>query len=383
MGVRGSGGQEIGVSREVLGGQEAWKSGGLNSRIVTIIFETENLFFPRGRLFDYFCWGIRGAPASVHGWGQWSAGGLRVVWGRSGRTGFSDSRSRPALSQPGPGLRLSRRVCPAGCRRRPVRVPVPRPARAGALPRCAGAARRLSGRRPVPREPASSGGHVQAEALLPRPRRRTPCRAAASTYAIPPVQALPAGPGQSPRSRELQRLAARGRAAGSPAGAEYPRQPRAQVSSLRQAAVPRAMVLPRTLMPSERRGWRGPGAFPNAGPALALWSAQPGTIHSTAGEDGHRRPAVSHAPGEEVETRSESRSERGECGPTPVGFATRRQTPRPADLPSGGEAVASEGVEAAASHRLRGDGLSGGFVRRGVSASRIPKALSSPVVCHL
>ena len=135
-------------------------------------------------------------------------------------------------------------------------------------------------------------------------------------------------------------------------------------SPLRQAAVPRAMVLPRTLMPSERRGWRGPGAFPNAGPALALWSAQPGTIHSTAVGDGHRRPAVSHAPGEEVETRSESRSERGECGPMPVGLATRRQTPRPADLPAGGDAAASEGVEAAASHRLRGDGLSGGFVRR-------------------
>ena len=87
--------------------------------------------------------GNPGRPRPVQGWGQWSAGGLRVVWGRSGRTGFSDSRSRPALSQPGPGLRLSRRVCPAGCRRRPVRVPVPRPARAGALPRCAGAARRL------------------------------------------------------------------------------------------------------------------------------------------------------------------------------------------------------------------------------------------------
>ena len=93
-------------------------------------------------------------------------GGLRVV--PSLRIVI---RGPPRVNPPR-GLRLSRRVCPAGCRRRPVRVPVPRSPRAGALPRCAGAARRLSGRRP-------------------------------------PVQALPAGPGQSPRSRELQRLAAR------------------------------------------------------------------------------------------------------------------------------------------------------------------------------
>ena len=143
MGVGGSGGQGIGDvpgGPGGSGGREIW---GLNSRIVTIIFETENLFFPRAEAIRLFLLGNPGRPEPVHGWGQWSAGGLRVVWGRSGRTGFSDSRSRPALSQPGPGLRLSRRVCPAGCRRRPVRVPVPRPARAGALPRCAGAARRL------------------------------------------------------------------------------------------------------------------------------------------------------------------------------------------------------------------------------------------------
>ena len=47
-----------------------------------------------------------------------------------------------------------------------------------------------------------------------------------------------------------------------------------------------------------------------------------------------------------METRSESRSEQGEYGPTTVGLATRRQTPRPADLPAGGDAAASAGVEA-------------------------------------
>ena len=123
---------------------------GVNSRIVIIIFETENLFFP-----------ARGGYSAIQlGNGGWPEGGSES----------SDCKPGAAPGQPAPGLRLSRRVCPAGCRRRPVRVPVPRSPRAGALPRCAGAARRLSGRRP-------------------------------------PVQALPAGPGQSPRSRELQRPA--------------------------------------------------------------------------------------------------------------------------------------------------------------------------------
>ena len=61
----GSGVLEVrksGVFREVLGGQEAWKSGGLNSRIVTIIFETENLFFSaRGGYSTIFA-GESGAP---------------------------------------------------------------------------------------------------------------------------------------------------------------------------------------------------------------------------------------------------------------------------------------------------------------------------------
>ena len=126
----------------------------------------------------------------------------------------------------------------------------PCPGSGSRSPRCAGAARRLSVRRP--------------------PARR------------PPVQALPAGPGQSPRSRELQRPAAlRGSGVGphgpfparlaaapaggrdsaaGPAGVECPRQPRVQISSLRKAAPPRAMVLPRTLMPSERpqMAWSSP-----------------------------------------------------------------------------------------------------------------------------
>ena len=52
--VRGSG-----VFREVLGGQEAWKSRCLNSRIVTIIFETENLFFSAREGYSAIHYGIR------------------------------------------------------------------------------------------------------------------------------------------------------------------------------------------------------------------------------------------------------------------------------------------------------------------------------------
>ena len=234
----GSGVLEVrksGVFREVLGGQEAWKSGGLNSRIVTIIFETENLFFPRAEAIRLFLLGNPGRPRLCAWLGQCSEGGLRVVWGL---LGFSDSRSRPALSQPGPGLRLSRRVCPAGCRRRPVRVPVPRPARAGALPRCAGAARRLSGRRPVPREPASGGGHVQAEALLPvpagvlpaaQPPPRTPSALCRPCPQVPASLHAPAScsawrPGAGRGSGTPWSIPARGRdGAAGPAGSPGPR----------------------------------------------------------------------------------------------------------------------------------------------------------------
>ena len=210
----GSGVLEVrksGVFREVLGGQEAWKSGGLNSRIVTIIFETENLFFPRAEAIRLFLLGNPGRPRLCAWLGQCSEGGLRVVWGRSGRTGFSDSRSRPALSQPGPGLRLSRRVCPAGCRRRPVRVPVPRPARAGPLPRCAGAARRLSGRR----LPLCPGNRLPAAATS-RLKRFSPVPAGVLPAAQPPPPTPPPCAGPARRSRPVSTLP-RAAAPGGPA----------------------------------------------------------------------------------------------------------------------------------------------------------------------
>ena len=100
----GSGVLEVrksGVFREVLGGQEAWKSGGLNSRIVTIIFETENLFFSAREGYSTILLGNPGRPRLCAWLGAvCSAGGLRVVWGL---LGFSDSRSRPAQSQPARG----------------------------------------------------------------------------------------------------------------------------------------------------------------------------------------------------------------------------------------------------------------------------------------
>ena len=104
--VRACGGQGVlevrksGVFREVLGGQEAWKSRCLNSRIVTIIFETENLLFRAREAIRLFLLGNPGRPRACAWLGQCSEGGLRVVWGL---LGFSDSRSRPARSQPARG----------------------------------------------------------------------------------------------------------------------------------------------------------------------------------------------------------------------------------------------------------------------------------------
>ena len=196
-----------GGGREV---REGPGSGGLNSRIVTIIFETENLFFSaRGGYSTIFCWGIRGAPAPVHGWGQWSAGGLGPVRTHRpdiGILGHSPALSQPALIQPGPGLRCSGRVCPAGCHRRPVRVPVPRPARAGALPRCAGAARRL---------PLCPGNRLPAAATS-RLKRFSPSLPAYSLPRSRPHLRHPPCAGPARRSRPVSTLP-RAAAPGGPA----------------------------------------------------------------------------------------------------------------------------------------------------------------------
>ena len=67
--------------REVRGVREGLGSGGLNSRIVTIIFETENLFFPARGGYSAIFAGESGAPPPLCRAG---GSGLRVVCGWSG-----------------------------------------------------------------------------------------------------------------------------------------------------------------------------------------------------------------------------------------------------------------------------------------------------------
>ena len=154
---------------------------GVNSRIVIIIFETENLFFPRAGAIRLFSWEM--------------GGGLRVV----------------------PSLRIVIRG--------PPRVNPPRGfgSAEGYVRRAVGVA--LSGFRfPVRPVPALS----------------------------PAVQGLlAASPAAAPLCRPCPQV---------PVSLHAP----ASCSAWRKAAVPRSMVhgpwsmvLPRTLMPSERRGWRG------------------------------------------------------------------------------------------------------------------------------
>ena len=109
---------------------------GVNSRIVIIIFETENLFFP-----------ARGGYSAIQlgNWG-WPEGGSES----------SDCKPGAAPGQPARGLRLSRRVCPAGCRRSPPLCrgcsPPLRPP-----PPCAGPARRSRPVSTIPRAAAPGG----------------------------------------------------------------------------------------------------------------------------------------------------------------------------------------------------------------------------------
>ena len=88
------------------GGSGGREIGGVNSRIVTIIFETENLFFP-----------ARGGHSANHLRNPGAPPPLCVAGGRWSEDGSESSDCKPgaALGQPAPGLRLSRRVCPAGC----------------------------------------------------------------------------------------------------------------------------------------------------------------------------------------------------------------------------------------------------------------------------
>ena len=187
VGVGGSGGQEIGDvpgGPGGSGGREIW---GVNSRIVTIIFETENLFFSAREGYSAILLrdSYLGGAASF---------GFRTFPPCRGRCAGLKSGCGPfwVPAGSGPLWLVSSSFRPGGWRRGSVaslrtRLYPFQPAAASGI--CAGRGRRP----PVPREPDSGGGHVHAEALPPVPA------------GVLPVQALPAGPGQSPRSRELQR----------------------------------------------------------------------------------------------------------------------------------------------------------------------------------
>ena len=161
----------------------------MNSRIVTIIFETENLFFPARETIRLFTDGIR----------SWGERGLRFL-----------PMSAPAVPVPGALRRpekrvravLGRRLGPARSGWFPVRSGASllaglypfQPAAASGI--CAGRGRRP----PVPREPDSGGGHVHAEALPPVPAAAPLCRPCpqvpASLHA--PASCSASGPAGSP-----------------------------------------------------------------------------------------------------------------------------------------------------------------------------------------
>ena len=345
VGVRGPGGQEIGGvpgGPGGSGGREIW---GVNSRIVTIIFETENLFFPARETIRLFTDGIR----------SWGERGLRFL-----------PMSAPAVPVPGALRRPEKRVRAVLGRRLG-------PARSGWFPVRSGASL-LAGLYPF--QPAAASGICAG-----RGRR-------------PPVQALPAGPGQSPRSRELQRQwtcrqPGAGRRALPPVrnirGSRGRRSPPCGRPlfpgpwSCRGRSCPRngADGVDRGPFRTRARRWRcgrpgrGPsipppgktatGVLPSPTPPERRWRPGP-KAEVNGGNAGRRRLASQHA-GRHRALRTFR----------PVERPSRPKGSRPQPPTVSGVMVSPEGSS--------GGGRGG--PRRGVSASRIPKALSSPVVCHL
>ena len=155
MGARGPGGQEIGGGPGGAGGSGRVGSGRVgsgrvNSRLVIIIFETENLFsLARG---GYSANHLRNS--SLKGGGGLRFQSIPPLPSRCrGRRGGLKSPCEP--------------VWVAGCKLDYTRLsPRPHPA---SVPGAAAAP-------PVPREPDSSGGHVHAEALPPSLPAYSLCR---------------------------------------------------------------------------------------------------------------------------------------------------------------------------------------------------------------
>ena len=94
---------------------------------------------------------------------------------------------------------------------------------------------RATARTSTPMRP-SGAGRERSRPVSTLPRAAAP-GGPARVGGVGPLGPFPPGAGMAPRDLP----AARGRAAGSPAGAECPGQPRAQVSPLRKAAVPRSI----------------------------------------------------------------------------------------------------------------------------------------------
>ena len=216
----------------------------------------------------------------------------------------------------------------------------------GALHRCAGAARRLSGRRPPVQVPASL--HAPASCSAWRPGGS---RGSGTPWSIPGAA------GRCPR-RGRRSPPAEGRC---PPG----HGPAADAHALGAARM--AWISPAPMTASLRRSRRG------------------------CGPDGDRGPFRTRArrrrcgrPGREPSIPPPGKTATGVLpSPTPP---ERRWRPGPKAEVTGGIRADAGWPPTISGVMASPEGSSGGGrggPRRGVSACRIPKALSSPVVCHL
>ena len=380
--VRGAGG---GPGDGVAGKSGGPGSGGLNSRIVTIIFETENLFFSAREGYSAIHYGIRRRgerglrfppsplrPSPCRG----CCVGLKSVCGPFWAAGWV----RPALAgfQFVPAQRrLPRRLAP-GLWRVAANWIIPVSAR--------GRIRPGHGRRPpVPREPDSGGGHVHAEALPPVPAAAPLCR---------PCPQVPASL-HAPASCSAWRPCA-GRGSGTPwsipgtAGRCPRRGPGRRALPCGRPLFPgpwscRGRSCPRNGADGADRGpfrtrarrWRcgQPGREPSIPPP---WETATGVLPSPTPPERRWRPG----PKAEV---NGGNAGRRRLASQHAGRHRALRTFRPAETPPRPQG-SRPGPPTVSGVMVSPEGSCGGGrggPRQGVSACRIPKALSSPVVCHL